>query len=110
MTPLPLRRDMVDAIAEGACRFSEGEYAPLNRIGDMEGAKWKDRVTLPDGFRAAYQSFVANGWASINGPETFGEGLPFSLFSVVMEDLGSANMAFSLVNMLTPAAIEFQGP
>src|SRR3546814_9881771 len=41
------------------------------------------------------------------GPEDFGgQGLPFALFSVVMEDLGSANMGFSLVNMLTPAAIE----
>ncbi|MCF8707358.1 acyl-CoA dehydrogenase [Rhizorhapis sp. SPR117] len=100
--------DMVDAIIEGAGQFAEDEYAPLNRIGDMEGAKWNDgKVTLPEGFRSAYQSFVHNGWGTINGPEAFGgQGLPFSLFSVVMEDLGSANLGFSLVNMLTPAAIE----
>src|SRR3546814_11072460 len=64
-------------------------------------------VTMPEGFREAYQAFVENGWGAINGPEDFGgQGLPFALFSVVMEDLGSANMGFSLVNMLTPAAIE----
>src|SRR3546814_9525648 len=62
---------------------------------------------MPEGFREAYQAFVENGWGAINGPEDFGgQGLPFALFSVVMEDLGSANMGFSLVNMLTPAAIE----
>lgn len=100
--------DMIDAIIEGAAQFAEGEYAPLNRIGDLEGAKWQDgSVSLPQGFRDAYQAFVANGWGSINGPEAFGgQGLPFFLFTVVMEDLGSANMAFSLINMLTPGAIE----
>src|SRR3546814_523598 len=100
--------DMVDAIIDGAARFAEGEYAPLNRSGDIQGAKWNGgAVTMPEGFREAYQAFVENGWGAINGPEDFGgQGLPFALFSVVMEDLGSANMGFSLVNMLTPAAIE----
>lgn len=100
--------EMVGAIVEGIAQFAEGEYAPLNRIGDQEGAKWRDgKVALPAGFREAYRAFVANGWGSINGPEAFGgQGLPFSLFSLVMEDLGSANLAFSLVNMLTPGAIE----
>src|SRR3546814_7540682 len=100
--------DMVDAIIDGAARFAEGEYAPLNRSGDIQGAKWNGgAVTMPEGFREAYQAFVENGWGAISGPEDFsGQGLPFALFSVVMEDLGSANMGFSLVNMLTPAAIE----
>jgi hypothetical protein len=31
-----------------------------------------------------------------------GRALPLSLATVVMEDLGSANMAFSLIMMLTP--------
>jgi alkylation response protein AidB-like acyl-CoA dehydrogenase len=100
--------DLVDAIVEGAGAFAAGEYAPLNRIGDTVGARWKDGVvTMPDGFRAAYQAFVESGWGSINGPEAFGgQGLPFALATVVMEDLGSANMGFSLINMLTPGAIE----
>jgi 3-(methylthio)propanoyl-CoA dehydrogenase len=100
--------DLVDAIVEGAGAFAAGEYAPLNRIGDTVGAVWKDGVvTLPEGFKAAYGAFVESGWGSINGPEAFGgQGLPFSLATVVLEDLGTANMGFSLINMLTPGAIE----
>ena len=100
--------DVVHAIVEGAGAFAAGEYAPLNRTGDEVGAVWKDgTVTMPQGFRAAYQAFVESGWGSINGPEAFGgQGLPYALATVVMEDLGSANMGFSLINMLTPGAIE----
>ena len=100
--------DLIDAIVEGAGKFAAGEYAPLNRIGDQVGARWNDgTVTMPEGFREAYKSFVESGWGSINGPEAFGgQGLPYALATVVMEDLGSANMGFSLINMLTPGAIE----
>ncbi|WP_380875680.1 acyl-CoA dehydrogenase [Sphingomonas sp. DBB INV C78] len=100
--------DMVDAILEGAGQFAAGEYAPLNRAGDEIGAQWKDgTVTMPPGFREAYQAFVEGGWGGIDGPETFGgQGLPHVLATVIMEDLGTANMGFSLVNMLTPGAIE----
>jgi len=100
--------DMVDAILDGAGAFAAGEYAPLNRAGDQIGARWNDgTVTMPPGFRDAYRAFVEGGWGSINGPEAYGgQGLPYALATIVMEDLGSANMGFSLVNMLTPGAIE----
>ncbi|NCP12046.1 MAG: acyl-CoA dehydrogenase [Sphingomonadales bacterium] len=100
--------DMVEAIVNGVGDFAVGEYAPLNRSGDEAGARWADgKVTMPPGFSDAYAAFVASGWGSLDGPAEFGgQGLPFSLFSIMMEDLGTANMGFSLVNMLTPAAIE----
>src|SRR3954462_9298239 len=100
--------DTVEAIVEGAGAFAAGEFAPLSRIGDEVGARWSpDGVTLPEGFKAAYRSYVEGGWGTLAGPAEFGgQGLPLSLASVVMEDLGSANMGFSLVMMLTPAAVE----
>src|SRR3954447_10334902 len=100
--------DLVDAIVEGAGQFAAGGFAPLNRIGDEVGAKWSpEGVTLPAGFREAYRAYVEGGWGTLAGPPDFGgQGLPLSLASVVMEDLGSANMGFSLVMMLTPAAVE----
>jgi alkylation response protein AidB-like acyl-CoA dehydrogenase len=100
--------DLVDAIVEGAGAFAAGEYAPLNRIGDEVGARWQDgKVAMPEGFRDAYRAFVEGGWGSISAPEAFGgQGLPHALATVVMEDLGTANMGFSLINMLTPGAIE----
>jgi 3-(methylthio)propanoyl-CoA dehydrogenase len=100
--------DVADAIVEGAGEFAAGEFAPLNRVGDQVGAKWSPGgVTLPPGFREAYQAYVEAGWGTLAGPAEYGgQGLPLSLATVVMEDLGSANMGFSLVMMLTPGAVE----
>ncbi|MDB5712896.1 MAG: acyl-CoA dehydrogenase, partial [Sphingomonadales bacterium] len=100
--------DLIDAIVEGAAGFAHGEYAPLNRVGDTVGAKWKDGVvTMPAGFREAYRALVDNGWGTIVGPkDAGGQGLPFTLGTIVLEDLGTANMAFTLCNMLTAGAVE----
>ena len=101
-------RDLVAAIVEGAGAFAAGAFAPLNRIGDEVGAKWSaDGVAMPAGFKEAYRAYVEGGWGTLAGPAEFGgQGLPLTLASVVMEDLGSANMGFSLVMMLTPGAVE----
>ena len=100
--------DMVCAIVEGLGRFAEGEWAPLDRIGDREGARIADGVvTLPLGFAEAYRAYVAAGWNALSGPVEFGgQGLPFALGCTVLETLGAANMAFSLLPMLTTGAIE----
>ncbi len=100
--------DMVDAILEGAGEFAAGEFAPLNWPGDCVGAKWSNGdVTMPPGFREAYRAYVDGGWGSLDAPEAFGgQGLPFCLATVVLEDLGAANMAFTLCPMLTVGAIE----
>jgi alkylation response protein AidB-like acyl-CoA dehydrogenase len=100
--------DMVQAILEGIGAFAEGEFAPLNRIGDTVGARLIDgKVVMPDGFVAAYKSYVANGWGAINAPAEFGgQGLPFSLATVALDSLGGANMAFALCPILSVGAIE----
>jgi len=100
--------DVVDAILQGAGDLAAGEFAPLNRAGDTEGAKWTPAgVRMPDGFRAAYRAYVEGGWGTLaTAPEHGGQGLPFSLATAVLEDLGTANMGFSLIMMLTPGAVE----
>ncbi len=100
--------DMVEAIVEGIGQFAAGEFAPLNRLGDLEGARLADgKVTLPAGFAEAYQAYVEQGWNAIAGDEAYGgQGLPFTLASNVIENLGSANMAFTLLPLLTVGAIE----
>ena len=100
--------DMVDAIVEGVGAFAAGEFAPLNRVGDTVGAHWSpDGVTMPDGFAQAYQAYVAAGWGTLAGPvDHGGQGLPQTLATVVLEDLGAANMAFSLCMMLSAGAVE----
>lgn len=100
--------DMVEAIVEGVGGFAAGEFAPLNRIGDLEGAQLENGVVrLPDGFEEAYEQYVAQGWNSISSPTEFGgQGLPFTLACNVIENLGAANMAFTLLPMLSVGAIE----
>ncbi len=100
--------DMVEAIVEGIGQFAAGEWAPLNRLGDKEGAILANgTVSLPAGFAEAYQAYVEQGWNAIAGDEAFGgQGLPFTLAANVLENLGAANMAFSLLPMLTVGAID----
>lgn len=100
--------DMVEAIVEGVGQFAAGEFAPLNRIGDLEGAKLENGVVrLPDGFAEAYEHYVEQGWNAIASPSEFGgQGLPFTLACNVLENLGTANMAFNLLPMLSVGAIE----
>jgi 3-(methylthio)propanoyl-CoA dehydrogenase len=100
--------DLVAAIAEGIGDFAKGEWAPLNRIGDVEGARLENGcVRLPAGFAEAYGSFVAAGWGAIAAPEAFGgQGLPYALACCALETLGAANFAFTLLPMLTVGAIE----
>ncbi len=100
--------DLVEAIVEGVGQFAAGEWAPLNRAGDLEGAKLENGVVrLPDGFAEAYHSYVDQGWNAIAGSaEHGGQGLPFTLACNVLENLGTANMAFNLLPMLSVGAIE----
>ncbi len=100
--------DLVTAIVEGIGGFAAGEWAPLHRIGDTQGAAIDNGVvTLPEGFAEAYRAYVEAGWNSIAGPEEFGgQGLPFSLACCVLENLGAANFAFALLPILTVGAIE----
>ena len=100
--------DLVDAILEEADKFASGVLAPLNWVGDQEGAKWKDGdVFTAPGWKDAYTQFGESGWTALPcDPEYGGQGLPKLLATAVMEMWKSANMAFSLCPMLTSGAIE----
>ncbi|MDR2857066.1 MAG: acyl-CoA dehydrogenase [Novosphingobium sp.] len=100
--------DIVAAVVQGIGDFAQGVWAPLNRIGDTEGARLEQgAVRHPAGYAEAYHGFVAAGWGAVSAPGEFGgQGLPFSLACCVLETLGAANLAFSLLPMLTLGAIE----
>jgi alkylation response protein AidB-like acyl-CoA dehydrogenase len=100
--------DIVDAVLEGAAALAEGEFAPLARIGDTVGARWDNgKVTMPMGFREAYQAFVDGGWMSLAADEEHGgQGLPFALAAALMDNLNASNLGFALCPMLSFGAIE----
>ncbi|HET7756339.1 MAG TPA: acyl-CoA dehydrogenase [Steroidobacteraceae bacterium] len=99
------------SVLEEAARFAQTVLDPLNRPGDVEGARWTPQgvVTAP-GFRAAYQQFVAGGWPALGAPAEFGgQPVPRVLVSAVGEFWGSANLAFKLGPMLTHGAAHALG-
>ncbi|HET9336311.1 MAG TPA: acyl-CoA dehydrogenase family protein, partial [Sphingomicrobium sp.] len=100
--------ETIDAVLEGAAQLAEGEFAPLARIGDTVGARWRNGVvTMPPGYREAWQAFVDGGWMTLAAPEAHGgQGLPFALSAALMDDLNAANLGFALCPMLSMGAIE----
>jgi len=103
-----LDEDTVAAVLEAAAAFTESELAPLNRGGDLVGAKFENgRVRAAPGFVEAYRAFAEGGWNSLAAePEYGGQGLPKAMELAVFEMVQAANMAFGLCPMLTLAGIE----
>ncbi|MDZ4373012.1 MAG: acyl-CoA dehydrogenase [Phenylobacterium sp.] len=100
--------DTVQAVLESAAAFADNELAPLNRKGDLEGARYENgKVTAAPGFADAYRHFVEQGWNSLSAdPEHGGQGLSKAMELAVFEMVHAANMAFGLCPMLTQGAIE----
>src|SRR5262249_5118010 len=100
--------DLVNSVLEEAAKFAGGVWAPLDRVGDVEGARWNDgHVPIPDRLHAAYRQFVEAGWNGLRfGAEYGGQGLPKLVDAAVMEMWNGANLGFSLVSLLTQGAIE----
>ena len=101
-------QDLVDQILDEAGKFAVGELAPLNAIGDQQGARLENGVVrTPEGFKEAYRQFVDGGWNGLQFPETYGgQGLPWTVATAVSEMWHSANMSFGLCPLLTQAGIE----
>ena len=100
--------DLVQAVLEEAAKFAQEVLAPLNRVGDTEGARLADGVvSSPSGFKAAYQQFTAAGWNGLGGMTEYGgQGLPHIVSNPVQEMWNSSNMAFCLCPMLTSGVLE----
>ena len=92
---------------EECAKFAEEVLAPINAIGDQQGATIKDgKVTMPKEFVDAYKSFSEAGWASISLPsEIGGGGMPIALSGGTLEILSTANLAFGLAPGLAAGAI-----
>ncbi|MCH4152787.1 MAG: acyl-CoA dehydrogenase C-terminal domain-containing protein [Sphingobium sp.] len=100
--------DLVDAVLEEGGKFAAEVMAPLNQIGDAQGCtRHPDgSVTTPEGFKAAYEQFVAGGWPTLHAPTEFGgQGLPSVVATAVGEYFCSANHSLEMYHGLTTGAI-----
>ena len=100
--------ELAEAVLEEASKFGSGVLAPLNRVGDTEGATWSEEgVTESPGFKDAYTQFAEGGWMGLTQSESIGgQNLPTALGSAVSEIWQSANMAWALCPLLTQGAME----
>ncbi len=100
--------DMADAVLDEAGKIAAEKFAPLNEIGDRQGLKFTDgKITMPPGFREAYQAYVDGGWNGLPVEEEFGgQNLPWLLAMSVNEMMQAANIGLALCGLLNQGAIE----
>jgi alkylation response protein AidB-like acyl-CoA dehydrogenase len=103
-----LDTETVEAVLEAAGSFATNVLAPLNRVGDLEGARFENgAVRAPPGFVDAYRQFAEQGWCAVAGEvEIGGQGLTKALETAVYEMIKASNMAFGLCPLLSLGAIE----
>jgi 3-(methylthio)propanoyl-CoA dehydrogenase len=99
--------DLVDSILEEAAKIAAETLAPLNRVGDVQGAKLTETgVRTAEGWIPAWNTLVEGGWNGLPASADHGGmGLP-NLLNIAVHDMWqAANMAFTLCPMLTQGAV-----
>ena len=98
--------ELVSSVLQEAGKIAAELLAPLNRIGDRQGARLENGAVLtPDGWPAAYRALVEGNWMGLPfPPEQGGMGLPWLVNAAVSEMWASANIAFALATLLTQGA------
>jgi alkylation response protein AidB-like acyl-CoA dehydrogenase len=99
---------LMQQVLEEAGKFVAQVVAPLQRVGDETGARWhQGAVTMPPGFREAYQAFWQAGWPALSArPEDGGQGLPSVLEAMLYEMLSAANHGWTMAPGLLHGAYQ----
>ena len=100
--------EMACAILEEAARIGNEVFAPLNDVGDKQGATLEaDGVHETPGFAEAYRQYADNGWSALNAGEEFGgQAMPRVLGAATTEIWYSSCTSLFLCPLLTTGAVE----
>ncbi len=100
--------ELMRQVLDESGKFVTEIIAPLNRLGDEQGARWQaGEVRMPDGFREAYQAFWQAGWPALAcDPQDGGQGLPAVLEATLFEMLSAANHGWTMAPGLLHGAYE----
>ncbi|MCK9504580.1 MAG: acyl-CoA dehydrogenase [Porticoccaceae bacterium] len=103
--------ELIEAILNEAATFFQSEVAPTNAIADKQGCHVdSNKVEVAPVLQGLYRQYCDGGWPSLTGrPQFGGQGLPHTLGFVIDEMLQSANLAFSLLPLLTQGVITALG-
>ena len=99
--------DITSDIAGHFVAFAEGEIAPLDEPGDVQGCRLENgRVRMPDGFAQVYQAYVDQGWPGLVAPEIHGgQGMGAAVQAITSEIFSGACHSFQMVTGLGPGAM-----
>lgn len=97
---------LITPLLEAAAQLAEEVLFPLNQSADAQGLRYHDgTVTMPDGFKQAYRTYIEGGWPSFTcDPNYGGQGLPEVMNMPLMEMVCSANLSFGLTPGLSHGA------
>jgi alkylation response protein AidB-like acyl-CoA dehydrogenase len=100
--------ELVSAVLEEASRLAGEVIAPLNAVGDHEGARLEEGgVRETPGFAGAYRQYVEGGWSALPFDEEYGgQGMPKVVATAAEEIWQTANLSFSLCPLLTHGAVD----
>jgi alkylation response protein AidB-like acyl-CoA dehydrogenase len=98
--------NLISALLEQGAKLCEEVLFPLNMSGDEEGVKYDNgKVSVPAGFKEAYETYVQSGWTSFTCDKAYGgQGLPEVLNMSISEMICSANLSFGITPGLTHGA------
>jgi len=99
--------ETAESVIGEAGKFATEALAPLDVVGDREGARCANGVvTTAPGFRDAYRRWAGAGWAGVTAkPEYGGMGLPHAIAAACNEMWSGASMGFALCPLLGEGAI-----
>jgi alkylation response protein AidB-like acyl-CoA dehydrogenase len=103
-----LDTELMSQVLTEAAKFVAEVVAPLQSVGDRVGAQFKGgQVTMPPGFKGAYQAFWQAGWPALAAsPEDGGQGLPCALEAILYDWLSAANHGWTMAPGLLHGAYE----
>ncbi len=104
-----LDRETTEAILGEAAKLASGVLAPINRDGDINGAKLNDdhSVNTAPGWKEAYNEYRDGGWNAVVFPDEYGgQELPWALAFPIQEMWQGANLSFGLCPLLNQGAVE----
>jgi alkylation response protein AidB-like acyl-CoA dehydrogenase len=99
-------RDTLAAVMEQARDIAEGVLSPINRTGDAAGVGFDGagNVTVPAGFKEAWDALAQGGWIGVSAPmELGGSGMPHAMHAFTNEVFFGAASAFMMYPGLTAA-------
>ena len=100
--------ETVAAILTELAKLTDGVMAPLQRVGDTQGATLDNGVVRASpGFGDGYRQIAEGGWVGVSGdPDYGGMGLPISLSAAANDMMSGACLALQLNPLLTQGQID----